>query len=546
MTGELMGRVRTGIPGLDIILEGGFLQGGVYIVEGPPGVGKTTLGSHFCFNHAAAGGRAVYITLLAESHTRLLGHLRRMSFFDPSVVPDRVSYISAFKVLEAEGLPSLTKLVRQTIAAQKASVLVLDGLVSAEEVSPSPNDFKKFIHELQVVCSMIGCTALLLNSTERPRGFRPERTMVDGIVELDDDLVGMHAVRHLTIRKMRGAAPVRGKHFMQITDNGVDVLPRIETVGVHAGIDRVRNAGPGRAAFGIQHFDEMTQGGVPEGSVTALVGPSGSGKTTLGMHFLHAGIEKREPGAYFGFFERPQAILNRSQRLGLSLGTSHRGGLVEIHWNRPVEGVIDLLADRLIGLAKELGIKRLFIDGLNGFQAAANSSARLREVMSCVVDELENLGVTSVYSAETPDLFGENLEVSSLGMSALTHNIVLLNHRERPTHTRRTISVLKVRDSEHDLSVREFAITDRGIKVASVSVDQVEREVALDAETHSTRSREQIRSGVRGLAKTPAQKVTTASSKKVTTASSKTATRKAKKPPTRSAVKKGRTHKQRA
>jgi circadian clock protein KaiC len=538
MTGEQMSRVATGIPGLDIILEGGFLLGGVYIVEGPPGVGKTTLGSHFCFNHAAAGGRAVYITLLAESHTRLLGHLRRMSFFDPSVVPDRVSYISAFKVLEAEGLPSLIKLVRQTIAAQKASVLVLDGLVSAEEASPSPNEFKKFIHELQVVCSMIGCTALLLNSTERPRGFRPERTMVDGIIELDDELVGMHAVRHLSIRKMRGAAPVRGKHFMQITDDGVNVLPRIETVGVHAGIERSLNAGPGRAAFGIQHFDEMTHGGVPEGSVTALVGPSGSGKTNLGLHFLHAGIEKNEAGAYFGFFERPQAILNRSQRLGLSLGSSHRGGLVEVHWNRPVEGVIDLLADRLIGVAKEHGIKRLFVDGINGFQAAAETPARLREVMSCLVDELENLGVTSVYSAETPDLYGENLELSTLGMSALTHNIVLLNHRERSTHTRRTISVLKLRDSEHDLSVREFAITDRGIKVARVSVEQVAREQALEAKTRSTHPRAPVRGGE--------QESVSTSAKKATVRSSKGAPSKTKTPPTRSAVKKGKTRKQRA
>jgi circadian clock protein KaiC len=467
MTGESVSRVATGIPGLDIVLEGGFLTGGVYIIEGSPGVGKTTLASHFCFNHAAAGGRAVYMTLLAESHTRLLSHLRRMTFFDPHVVPERVSYISAFKVLETEGLSSLIKLVRQTIAAQKATVVILDGLVSAEEASPSAKDFKKFIHELQVVTSMIGCTALLLNSTERPRGFRPERTMVDGILELSDAIVGQHAVRHLSIRKMRGAAPVRGKHYMQITDSGVSVLPRIETVGVHPGIDGFNNPGPGRTKFEIENFDEMTHGGVPEGSITAVVGPSGSGKTLLGLHFLHAGLARNEASAYFGFFERPGALLEKSRRLGMELGAAREGGLIEIHWNRPVEGVIDLLADRLISIAKKHKIKRLFIDGLQGFQAAAETPVRLREVMACLVDELENLGVTSVYSAETPDLFGENLEISMGGMSGLTHNIVLLNHRERSTRTRRTIAVLKLRDSEHDLSVREFAITNRGIVVAN-------------------------------------------------------------------------------
>jgi len=479
MTGEQTDRVATGIPGLDIILEGGFLTGGVYIIEGPPGVGKTTLGSHFCFNHAARGGRAVYITLLAESHTRLLQHLRRMSFFDPNVVPERVSYISAFKVLETEGLSSLIKLVRQTMAAQKASVVILDGLVSAEEASPSPKDFKKFIHELQVVTSMIGCTALLLNSTERPRGFRPERTMVDGIIELEDTMVGQHATRHLSIRKMRGAAPVRGMHYMQITDEGVAVLPRIETIGVHAGLDAVVTPRPERVPFGAKGLDEMLLGGAPQGSVTAVIGPSGSGKTLLGLHFLHDGVQKQEAGAYFGFYERPAVLLEKAKRFHLDLSDAREGGLIEVHWARPVEGVIDLLADRVIALAKKLKIKRLFIDGLAAFQAAAESPVRLREVMSCIVDELENIGVTTVYSAETPDLFGENLEETMLGMSALTHNIVLLNHTERPTRIRRTVTVLKVRDSGHDLSVREFAITNEGIVVAPARLeDRIESPAA--------------------------------------------------------------------
>jgi archaellum biogenesis ATPase FlaH len=177
MTGELVSRVATGIPGLDTILEGGFLTGGVYIVEGSPGVGKTTLGSQFCFNHARAGGRSVYITLLAESHTRLLSHLRRMTFFDATAVPERVSFISAFKVLESEGLGSLLKLVRQTISAQKASVIILDGLVSAEEASPSAKDFKKFIHELHRGRRAAAQPDLVRPAHPLPRGARSSQAV---------------------------------------------------------------------------------------------------------------------------------------------------------------------------------------------------------------------------------------------------------------------------------------------------------------------------------------------------------------------------------
>jgi len=461
MTGEQTGRVATHIPGLDAVLEGGFLAGGVYIVEGAPGVGKTTLGSHFCFNHAARGGRALYVTLLAESHTRLLGHLRRMSFFDASFVPERVSYVSAFKVLEAEGLPSLLKLVRHTISAQKISVLVLDGLVSAEEASPSAKEFKKFLHELQVITAMSCCTALLLNSTERPRGFRPERTMVDGILELEDEQVGVRSVRHLAVRKMRGAAQVRGRHFMEITDHGLRVLPRLETVGLHAGIDRAVTPGE-RVRLGIAGLDQMLDGGVPGASMTAVVGPSGSGKTLTGMHFLRAGVERGERGVYYGFFERPAAILQKSRRLGMELDE----GLVELHWRRPVESVIDELADQLLSAVKQFSARRLFIDGLEGFRASINASGRLREVMACICDELETLGITTLYSSETPDLLGDNLEISHLGMSALTHNILLLRHTEQTRRTRRSLTVLKVRDAAHDLSVRDFAITDRGIVIA--------------------------------------------------------------------------------
>ena len=145
-----MPRLPSGIAGLDTILKGGFLKNGVYIVQGTPGAGKTTLGNQIVFSHAAKGGRALYVTLLAETHARMLLHLQSMKFFDPSRIPDAITYISGFQALEEDGLKGLVTLLRREIQAHRASVLVLDGLVAAQERAASDTEFKKFIQALQV------------------------------------------------------------------------------------------------------------------------------------------------------------------------------------------------------------------------------------------------------------------------------------------------------------------------------------------------------------------------------------------------------------
>src|SRR2546425_5815473 len=116
-------RMPSGITGLDRILHGGFFKGGLYLIMGPPGAGKTILGNQLCFNHVAAGGRAIYITLLAETHSRMLAHMQSLAFYDPAPITDTLYYINAYSILEQEGLNGLTALLRQEIRARRASIL---------------------------------------------------------------------------------------------------------------------------------------------------------------------------------------------------------------------------------------------------------------------------------------------------------------------------------------------------------------------------------------------------------------------------------------
>src|SRR4051812_6529124 len=105
-------RIASGVAGLDTILQGGFLKDGIYIIRGSPGSGKTILANQICFNHASNGGRALYVTLLAESHSRMLLHIGQLGFFDPNLIPSRIYIISAFRTLEDHGLPGLLSLLR--------------------------------------------------------------------------------------------------------------------------------------------------------------------------------------------------------------------------------------------------------------------------------------------------------------------------------------------------------------------------------------------------------------------------------------------------
>jgi len=220
-------RFRTGVEGLDIITRGGLLVAGVYIIQGVPGAGKTILANEICFHHIKGGGRAAYITLLAESHSRMLQHLAPMDFFDESAIPEHIFYLSAFHTLEEAGLKGLLELLRREMRTRNATLLVLDGLLAAQESAPTSRDFKKFIHELQSHAAANGCTVLLLTSgADAP--VSAEHTMVDGLIELGDEQYNMRNQRTLQVRKFRGSAALRGKHVFRITGHGIRIFPRIE------------------------------------------------------------------------------------------------------------------------------------------------------------------------------------------------------------------------------------------------------------------------------------------------------------------------------
>ncbi len=453
-------RFLTGVEGLDIITKGGLLATGVYIIQGIPGSGKTILANEICYRHIGKDGRALYVTLLAESHTRMLQHLRPMSFFDESLIPDRLLYVSAFRTLEDEGLKGLIALLRREMRAQRISLLVLDGLVAAEESAPTPRDFKKFIHELQGHAVANGCTVLLLTSGAGDM-VSAEHTMVDGLIELDDERLGVRNQRVLRIRKFRGSASLRGAHAFRITEQGIRIFPRIEAWLDHPSTTDFGHGS--KITSGSQSIDRMLHGGICTSSVTALVGPTGAGKTLFALQFL-AQSSKDEPGLMFNFYETPERLVAKSRAVGQDIEPLLKKRHVEILWHSQGEHLLDELAHELLRAVAARRVKRLAIDGLSALIEAAPDSERIGRFMACLMNELRARNVSTLLTVESNDIVGPQVRVPVAGMSAIVENLVFLRFVERDGSLGRLISVTKMRNSSYDEHVREFFITSQGMK----------------------------------------------------------------------------------
>jgi len=456
-------RFATGIPGLDTVLGGGFFQAGVYIVQGLPGSGKTILANQLCYRHVAAGGSAVYMTLLAESHSRMLQHIRTLSFFDESAIPDRLSYLSAFHDLEADGLKGLVAVLRREMRARRVGVLVLDGLVAAAEAAETDRELKKFIHEVQTSAIFHGCTVFLLTSGLTQR-VNAEHTMVDGIIELEDRLFDARSERSIQVRKFRGAGSLRGKHAFLISDDGISVYPRIEALFSQAPEGDTHTSA---LSTGVSSLDALTRAnGLPSGSATVIVGSTGTGKTTLGLHFLSQSTPA-EPGMLFGFFESPARVRIKARAFGIDIDRLEESGALRLAWHSQGEHVLDQLGHRLLADIEAHGIRRLVIDGLSGFFESAVFPERTNRFFSCLVNELRRRGVTVIMTLETRDVVGSTI-ATPYGVSGFVDNLFFLRFVEERGHVRRLLSITKMRDTDFDVGVHAVGIGKLGMRIAGL------------------------------------------------------------------------------
>jgi circadian clock protein KaiC len=221
-----------------------------------------------------------------------------------------------------------------------------------------------------------------------------------------------------------------------------------------------------RFQSGVDRLDTMLGGGLPLASTTKVMGASGVGKTTLGLQFLSRSSET-EPGLLFGLYETPVRINAKVDEICQPLRGLIDSGVVDVIWQPPTDGLLDLHGERLLDGVRRRGVKRLFVDGLNAFQSASVERLRLNQYLTALVNELRVLGVTTVFALVVPDVIGQYTRSPIDGdFLNLADNLILMRCVEVRSRLHRLVSIIKVRDSDFDSSAHEYVITDQGLRIA--------------------------------------------------------------------------------
>lgn len=455
--------IETGIPAFDRLLGGGLPRHQSIIVTGAPGSGKTILTSQIAFAQARAGRRVVIATVTSESHDKLVHELRGFSFFDAERVGDDVFFLNAYPWVK-KGPKESRDLLLGTVRDRGAAVLLLDGFRAVRDVWADEAQLREFLYELNVGLLAHRCMGLFTTEYTLDRlMLQPEATTLDGIIALSVVPVGQRRHRQIEVVKLRGRPHVPGEHHLHIDHDGVHIIPRLEATIARAA--EVPPPSGGRATFDLPELDALLGGGLPRASSTLLAGSTGVGKTLTALHFAVAGARRGERTLFVSFYEAPNVLIARAAGIGLDLAPLVADGALELRYHPPGDTDADELLDDALARVRASGARRLVVDGLSEIEHAVTDPRRLGRLLAALGFELRALGVTSLIIKEIAKLVGDDVDFSATPLAVTAENLLFERHVELHGSVRRVLSVLKMRESGYDDSVREFEIGPAGLRV---------------------------------------------------------------------------------
>jgi circadian clock protein KaiC len=457
-------RLKTGIPALDTVLGGGLPVGSLIVVAGVPGTGKTILAQQICFSNGTPEHKAVYYSTISEPPEKFISHLEVFDFFDRRALVDRVEFINLGDMLQEDhGLDSImNEIVRKSVQEQPA-IVVVDTAKAFRDFAPGGHELRAAIYQLAARIAHTDTTLLFVGEYSLDElGSAPEFSLADGILELVYESHEPMDRRWLRVRKLRSSKHLTGHHPLHISQAGITVFARAETLDKDL---EAESDFEGRISTGVAGLDAMTHGGLPAGGSTLVLGPSGCGKTSVALRFIVQGLEDGKRGLYVTFQENVNQLLRKAAGFGWNLGPYIESGQLRIF--HVAEGGLDL--DFIAAVIREEiakgSLHRMVIDSLAEMVVAARESERFPGFARSLLSSLRAAEVSVLTTSETSSL-GPTTDVVG-GLSFLYHNVILLRYIERMSEVGRAVAIYKMRDSDHEKGLWAFTITDHGFQVGA-------------------------------------------------------------------------------
>ncbi|MBD8698085.1 ATPase domain-containing protein [Stenotrophomonas sp. CFBP 13718] len=460
--------VATGTTGLDTILRGGLPASRLYLLEGQPGSGKTTLALQFLLKGAELGERCLYVTLsetadelaeVAHSHGWSLDGLHLFELAAAQNVLGDGQQQSVLHPWEVE-LDGTIKLIQAEVERLKPTRIVFDSLSELRLLAQDSLRYRRQVLALKQYFSPRNITVFLVDDLTGGERDAHLHSLCHGVISLERVTLDFGAARRrMQVQKLRGVNFIAGYHDLALVKGGMRIFPRLIASEHHVPFvgDPISS--------GVAGIDALLDGGPLRGTSTLLTGPPGSGKTNVALKYVATACERGERCCVFEFDERTGTLLTRAKALGMDLQAHIDSGLLELRQMDPAELSPGEFAWAIRECVEERDCKLIVLDSLNGYLSSMPQEKQLMLQMHELLSYLNQSGVVTFFINPQNGLVG-SMSTGNLNVSYMADTVIMFRYFEAGGRIRKAISVIKSRSGAHEDSIRELRIDAGGLRLS--------------------------------------------------------------------------------